>query len=412
MAFNGSGTYLPITPPDFPAVAGTTIRATQYNNQVYDFAAALTGVVCKDGQTTPTANLPMGNFRHTGVGAATARTQYARAAEVQDGALTWLTSVAGADTITAVASAGMLAYAAGQTFKFAAVAANTGAVTLNVNSVGAKAVKDSSGNALTAGELVTGRIVSVVYNGTEFRLLEANLAAALPTLVTKTSATGDAAIPAGTTAQRDGSPSAGYLRFNTSDDTLEYADNVGAYVQLEPAAVAVAAGIAAHVAETDPHTQYVRKLALASVAASGGAVVFSAVPAWVNKISIRMSGVDLSGTADLMVQLGDSGGMETSGYSGSASVITSSVSTAIIAAGLNFTQAFGSHTTLLSAVIEIFHAGGNLWVAQGAGGLSGVTATFNSCGSKQLSDVLTQFQIVPNAADTFASGTVHVTYEG
>lgn len=216
MAFNGSGTYIPITPPDFPAVAGTTIRATQYNNQVYDFAAALTGVVCKDGQTTPTANLPMGNFRHTGVGAATARTQYARAAEVQDGALTWLTSVAGADTITAVASAGMLAYAAGQTFEFAAAAANTGAVTLNINSIGAKDVKDSSGNALTAGELTTGRVVTAVYNGTEFRLLETNVTKATANFIAKTAATGSFPLPAGTTAQRDGSPAVGTVRFNTS----------------------------------------------------------------------------------------------------------------------------------------------------------------------------------------------------
>ena len=216
MAFNGSGTYIPITPPDFPAVAGTTIRATQYNNQVYDFAAALTAVVCKDGQTTPTANLPMGNFRHTGVGAATARTQYARAAEVQDGALTWLTSVAGADTITAVASAGMLAYAAGQTFEFAAAAANTGAVTLNINSIGAKDVKDSSGNALTAGELTTGRVVTAVYNGTEFRLLETNVTKATANFIAKTAATGSFPLPAGTTGERDGSPAVGYIRYNTS----------------------------------------------------------------------------------------------------------------------------------------------------------------------------------------------------
>ena len=216
MAFNGSGTYIPITPPDFPAVAGTTIRATQYNNQVYDFAAALTGVVCKDGQTTPTANLPMGNFRHTGVGAATARTQYARAAEVQDGALTWLTSVAGADTITAVASAGMLAYAAGQTFRFAAAAANTGAVTLDINSIGAKDVKDSLGNALAAGELPTARVIELVYDGTEFRVLSRNVTKATENFIAKTSATGSFPLPAGTTAQRDGSPAVGAVRFNTS----------------------------------------------------------------------------------------------------------------------------------------------------------------------------------------------------
>ena len=43
----------------------------------------------------------------------------------------------------------------------------------------------------------------------------------LGTYVTKTSATGSAEMPAGTTAQRDVSPSAGYLRFNSSDSSFE-----------------------------------------------------------------------------------------------------------------------------------------------------------------------------------------------
>jgi hypothetical protein len=44
------------------------------------------------------------------------------------------------------------------------------------------------------------------------------------TVVTKTSATGSGALPAGTTAQRDGSPSAGFIRFNTTDTSAEIYD--------------------------------------------------------------------------------------------------------------------------------------------------------------------------------------------
>ena len=39
--------------------------------------------------------------------------------------------------------------------------------------------------------------------------------------VSKTSATGSAVMPSGTTAQRNGSPSAGNLRFNTTDTSFE-----------------------------------------------------------------------------------------------------------------------------------------------------------------------------------------------
>lgn len=41
------------------------------------------------------------------------------------------------------------------------------------------------------------------------------------TVVQTTGATGSAELPAGTTAQRDSSPSAGYIRFNTTDSSFE-----------------------------------------------------------------------------------------------------------------------------------------------------------------------------------------------
>lgn len=42
--------------------------------------------------------------------------------------------------------------------------------------------------------------------------------------VSKTSATGSAVLPTGTTAQRDGTPSSGYMRFNTTDGSAEIYD--------------------------------------------------------------------------------------------------------------------------------------------------------------------------------------------
>ena len=252
MAFNGSGTYVPISPPDFPAVAGTTIRAAQYNNQVNDFAAALSQVICKDGQTNPTANLPMAGFRHSGVGAATTRTQYARAAEVQDGTLTWLTSVSGADTITALGALSVSAYAAGQRFAFKAVGANTEAVTLNINSIGAKAVVARDGSALVANELASGGVYEVVYDGTNFQLLAKNWGIQLATKADVTSATGSVKVPAGTTAQRDGTPAVGYFRFNTTLGFPEYW-NGSAWVVVQPSQPS---GTVIYVAMNAPPTGY------------------------------------------------------------------------------------------------------------------------------------------------------------
>jgi hypothetical protein len=59
-----------------------------------------------------------------------------------------------------------------------------------------------------------------VYNGSAWE----NVAVSAATVVSKTSATGSAALPSGTTVQRDGSPSAGYLRWNTTDTSAEVYD--------------------------------------------------------------------------------------------------------------------------------------------------------------------------------------------
>lgn len=71
MPFDGNGIYNPLSPPQFPAVPGTLIRASQYNEQILDMAAALTNCITADGQTQPTGNIPMNNHRITGLATAT-----------------------------------------------------------------------------------------------------------------------------------------------------------------------------------------------------------------------------------------------------------------------------------------------------------------------------------------------------
>lgn len=69
-AFNGAGTFV-ITGVGLPYVTGTTISSTVANQLNTDLATGLSNCVTKDGQTTPTANIPMGGFKVTGIGAAT-----------------------------------------------------------------------------------------------------------------------------------------------------------------------------------------------------------------------------------------------------------------------------------------------------------------------------------------------------
>lgn len=81
-----------------------------------------------------------------------------------------LTSVSGTNTITASALTIAAALQTGQVFSFVPANTNTGATTLNINSIGAKNVYFNN-HALNGGELQASVPVEVVYDGTQFQII-------------------------------------------------------------------------------------------------------------------------------------------------------------------------------------------------------------------------------------------------
>ena len=179
MARNGSGTF---SRPVSDYQNGTVISETAVNSEFDGISVGLTDSLAKDGQTVPTANLPMGTYRHTGVGNGSARTDYAAMGQLQDSTPQWLGNSSGTNTVTASSTPAIAAYAAGQSFKFKAGGTNTGAVTLNLNSLGAKAVQ-KRGAALVAGDITANNVVTVVYDGTQFQMISPTAVEAASTTV-------------------------------------------------------------------------------------------------------------------------------------------------------------------------------------------------------------------------------------
>ena len=173
MSYNGSGTFL-INSAGQPVVPGTTITTTAFNALTADLASGLTTAMTKDGQTVPTANIPMGGFKLTGLGAGTSATDAAQFGQLQNAPVATLITVSGADTITGTLVQTLTAYATGQQFSFVAAGTNTTAVTLNIDGLGAKAVTRTGAVALAAGALVSGQMAIVEYDGTRFQLINAN----------------------------------------------------------------------------------------------------------------------------------------------------------------------------------------------------------------------------------------------
>lgn len=97
--------------------------------------------------------------------------------QIQSGSLTWCGTAGGtpnAFTLTTPTPTGVTAstaYAAGQTWQFIAVGTSTGAVTVNVDGLGAVPVlkRTSAGLVpLASGDIVIGLYHSITYDGTEF----------------------------------------------------------------------------------------------------------------------------------------------------------------------------------------------------------------------------------------------------
>lgn len=115
-------------------------------------------------------------------------------------------TVSGTDTIAVTLASDITAYAAGQMFRFVAANTNTGAATMNVNTIGAKAIrKISSGTdvALSAGDIAAGETYFVIYRAS------ANSAAGAWILI------GGAAVAAATTS------AAGIVELATTTEALE-----------------------------------------------------------------------------------------------------------------------------------------------------------------------------------------------
>jgi len=168
MPFNGSGTYT--LPAGNPVVNNTVASSTVHNNTNSDIATALSTCIAKDGQSTPTADIPMGGFSLTGLADGAALQESVNVRQLQNNGAITLTSVSGTNTITATVSPVPAAYASGQIFVFEPAANNTGASTINISSLGAKDIYLNNA-AIGADVLVSGQPVVIRYNGTQFEII-------------------------------------------------------------------------------------------------------------------------------------------------------------------------------------------------------------------------------------------------
>lgn len=146
---------------------------------------------------------------------------------------------------------------------------------------------------------------------------------------------------------------------------------------------------------------------------SGTNVDFTGIPSWAKRVTVLFAGVSTNGSSIIQIQLGTSGGFETSGYLGAGGYIQNAGASGVS----NFTSGFG--ITQANSAASVYHGsmiiaslGSNQWVANGAFARSDSVVQNFGQGSKTLSGVLDRVRITTvNGTDTFDAGSVNILYE-
>lgn len=379
MPRNGSGTYQ--LPAGNPVVTGTVISSTTQNTTMSDVATALTNSLAKDGQTTPTSNLPMGGFKHTGAGDATATGQYI--VYGQDGISLGDTTIAGTLTVEEAAT-------------FESTAAFEGDVTMT-----AATMKWAKG-----ADVASATALPLINDGNYFDVTGTTTITSFDSLgvgswiglhfdgaLTLTHNATDLVLPGGANITTAAGDEAIFVEYSSGDwRCVSYTRASG-----EPL---IAGGMT---------------VSAAQATTSGTAIDFnSGFPANPKRVTLKLAGVSLNGTANPLIQLFDSGGVVTSGYSGSGSLQQSSSNViAASTAGLIIPSALAANVISGNLHIELLDSATNTYSMSGVFSVTGGgTFTAFSGSSVTLSSPIAGVRLTNvAAANTFDAGKAGITIE-
>ena len=206
------------------AAASSASNASSSASAASSSASAASTSASNAASSASAASTSASNAASSASAASTSETNAASSASAASTSAGNASSSASAASSSA-SSASSSASAAASSAAAAATSETNAAAALasfNATYLGAQASDpsvDNEGDPVTAGDWYfnTSSNISRIYNGSTW----SNVSLDPAIVVGKTSSTGAAVLPVGSTAQRDGSPIQGYLRFNSDDGAFE-----------------------------------------------------------------------------------------------------------------------------------------------------------------------------------------------
>jgi len=156
-------------------------------------------------------------------------------------------------------------------------------------------------------------------------------------------------------------------------------------------------------------------LATLTATTSGTFIDFTSIPAWAKRITVMLNGVSTNGTSPPTIRIGDSGGIESSGYLGT----TLSFANASPVGSVSSTTGFDLIPTHASGIVyhgavtlTLMDAATNLWACSGVVNRSDAGAGGTLGYNKALSATLDRVRLTTNGGtDAFDAGSMNILIE-
>lgn len=179
----------------------------------------------------------------------------------------------------------------------------------------------------------------------------------------------------------------GVLQLQSNGTTMQTVDSTGSYGQL--------------------------MCGTAQATTSGTSITFGSLPPWVKRITVMANQISTSGSSNILIRLGTSGGVVSTGYLSSTGNLGAGGNSVTVGTNGFAIVTAVSASNLYTGTLVLTNISGNSWVATGL-----IIPTVNSnpmlpSGSIALSGTLTQLVLTTsNGTDTFDNGSINILYEG
>ena len=146
---------------------------------------------------------------------------------------------------------------------------------------------------------------------------------------------------------------------------------------------------------------------------SGTSIDFTSIPSWVKRVTVMFNGVSTNGTSAPLVQLGTSGGIQSTSYDSGAVYVTTVVGINNSTAGFLLSASHAASDILYGNIfICLQDSATGTWTMNANFERNGGAALGICAGRKTLSGTLDRVRITTvNGTDTFDAGSINILYE-